>query len=469
MRPPDTPTRPPGSPTRPPYTPTRPPDTPTRPPGPDWVGARDASQPMPQKTTCNLMDRHVDSSIAEYCDTAFQTSKIKEDYVQSAAGVAETGDLLFPTDSISCGDARWTKSETTTPYFMSPPLGNDDIDLLSDLGHGSLFENDPIIPFTDQSKFSLPSSQRSQDSLTLAFGNTHNPAALQSFGTSIEGWSFRGQAFGDRFYQTSIETNPLPGLFQPAEEPTMTTPKVLDLGYSYIESAVGQHLEQEKSDLIIKIANGYNIQTISEQSVAGGIEALRQGLAASGQSRGERSGLSAQEIQRLLVRGKPGDPSTSKGHIIEPLTDQHLQMALTRYGQQRNMYYRLGVVRSTRSSLHFQLSMLPNSPPKESQIIIWVYQEPIDYDMSTGQYNYSRWAAITSSNVPGKTASYAQVLQSATPKIRELEKPVNPQLLHDGRRRSVSAPQSELLPATTASAIATKCCGKVWPTKTALK
>jgi hypothetical protein len=243
------------------------------------------------------------------------------------------------------------------------------------------------------------------------------------------------------------------------------TPKVLDLRYARLHTAPGQDLTQEKSNLIVKVLEGCNIQPISADNATDGVETLRQCLSAC-QVPGQR-GLSAQEIQRLLVKGLPGDPATAKGHIVERLTPEHLQTALNRYGLQKGTSYKLGIVRSTQSTLDFELSMLPNPPSMVGQvIIIWVYQELVNLNPSTGFYDYSRWAAITPSTMPAK--NYAQVLQSPTPKAKEVQKPVDPQFLHVGRPSTVSS-QTGTLSGSSSSSVPNKCCGKVWTSKVSYK
>jgi hypothetical protein len=421
-----------------------------------------------------VCSRFPDPTLDIQCSFCGQAASNGANYSQGAAGGVGAGDSS-PAESFRYGEVSWLESEADTPYvgssklisqcessseqFLSPRLDNDDSDIPD-------FPHTTFCGLEGQTVFPPLGNQGPELNQGFYFGNIDDHSALQSLDTSVESWSFRGQAFGDRFYRP--HDDPLTSnSFLPMQQPTIATPKVLDLKHGWLESALGQDLEQETADLIVKIEDGYNIQAISENSAIGGIEALRQGIAASGQTPGERSELSAQEIQRLLVRGMLGDPATSKGHIAVPLTAEHLQTALNRYGQQKNASYKLGVVRSTQSTLNFELSMLPNPPFRPGQIIIWVYQELV-YNASTGYYD-SRWAAITPNNIPAQNSSYAQVLQSPTPKIGEAQKPVDPQLLHDGRRSTMSSSNTESLSLSTASSTQVKCCGKVWLTKATLK
>lgn len=243
----------------------------------------------------------------------------------------------------------------------------------------------------------------------------------------------------------------------------------MDLQFARLHAAPGQDIEQEKSDLILKVQKGFNIQPVSADNATDGVEALRQCLSAY-QAPGQRS-LSSQEIQNLLVKGQPGDPETSEGHITQRLTPAHLQTALYRYSLQTGTNFRLGLVRATHSTLDFEVSMHSHTPANQArrnQVIIWVYQELVNFDPFMKLYDYCRWAAITPGTITPK--NYAQALKSPRLKPREVQKPVDHQLLHPGRWSTVSSQTGT--PSASASSSSSEpqhCCGKMWTSKLSFK
>lgn len=353
---------------------------------------------------------------------------------------------------------------------LSPFLRNDDSDLPDEFPQANFFGLDPHIPLAEQSVFPRPTNHVEQypqpaalaDSFKSILGSTQWEPASQT-------WEFGGGTISDRLFQSSLDP-PMPAaVAQPTQSPNTGTPRVLDLQFARLHAAAGQDIEQEKSDLILKVQNGSNIQPLLADTATDGMEALRQCLSAR-QTQGQR-GLSSHEVQNLLVRGQLGDPETAEGYIIQRMTPGHLQTALNRYSLQTGINFRLGLVRATHSTLDFEVSMHSDSQTnlaRGSQVIIWMYQELVNFDPSTNLYDYCRWTAIT----PGTTApkNYAQVLQLPKPKAKEVQKPVDHQLLHPDRRSAFSS-HTGTTPgsASSSSTEPQRCCGKMWTSKLSFK
>ncbi|KAE9974544.1 hypothetical protein BLS_005282 [Venturia inaequalis] len=402
-----------------------------------------------------------------------------DNYFESAAGGA-CAHFLSPIDSFGFGDRSWQETEndeTNTPYVLSPFLGNDDSDLTTEFPQVNFFGLDPHVPLAEQSVFPRATNHAEQytqpavltGSLASILGSTPCEPASQT-------WEFGGGTISDRLFQSSVDPITLVPVAQPTRSPNAGMPRVLDLQFAHLHTAPGQDIEQEKSDLILKVQNGSNIQPMVADDATNGVEALRQCLLAC-QTQGQR-GLSSHEIQNLLVRGQVGDsetvegnPKTKEGCITERLTPDHLQTALNRYSLQTGISFRLGLVRATHYTLDFEVSMHSDPPTNLSrgnQVIIWMYQELVNFNPFTKFYDHCLWAAITPSTTAPK--NYAQALKSPEPKANEVQKPVDHQLLHPGRRSTISSQTGT--PSSSASSSSSEpkhCCGKMWTSKNSYK
>jgi len=351
--------------------------------------------------------------------------------------------------------------------ILSPRLDNDDGDILADFPHNDLFGHDLNVPLENQTVFPPAGIYGEQYNQPIGFAPVNEPFPdFAQLDRPAQSWDFGGLSFSDRVFKPSNEYI-IPHHPQPMQQRVIATPKLLDLRCADIKPAAGPNVWQEATDLIVKVQQGYNIQELSSGDPMAGIEALRQSLMASFRV-GNQRGLSSQDIQRLLVRGAAGDPVMSGGKFVEHLTAQHLQTALHRYGMPRNEHYKLGIVRFAQETFQFEVSLLPNLPPQDDQIIIWVFQELCDYDVSTGQSNFSRWSAVAPSNITSTTKNYAQALTLPTPTPKEVHVPVNTDLLHVGRRSTASS-HTGTQSASSSSSAPMRRCGKVWPTRASFK
>lgn len=354
--------------------------------------------------------------------------------------------------------------------MLSPRLDNVDSDLLSGFDHNDLvFGENPHIPLESQSVFPPPSAG--------PFGGLYNQpggfATVQDTMSELapsnlpaQSWGFGGLSFSDRMF---IPTDNLimQNNVQPVQTRVITTPNHLDLRSADIKSAPRQDHWKEILELSTKIGRGHNILEPTTDATTSGIEALRLGLMATFRVKNQRP-LSDHDVQLLLFRGRNEDPVLSNGQLSYCLTAQQLQTALYRYGVPRNEHYKLGIVCYAEERFQFEVSFPPNATDRDDQIIVWVFEEPLNCGPSIGRHKSSRWSAIAPRNMISTPKNYAQALTSPTPPPETVVAPVDTSLLFV-ERPGTSSSHTESQSGSSSSSAPVKCCKKVWPTKASYK
>ncbi|QDS69779.1 hypothetical protein FKW77_010320 [Venturia effusa] len=377
-----------------------------------------------------------------------------------------------PADSTfgntSFRDAAWPMTEVNTPDIIhSPHLQIDDYEengehdiVFSQFAANTNYGHNVDLPPEDISMFPVIEGDDNQYNHNhISFGEDNDGLSHHDFSNlPSQVLDFGESTVADRLFQPNNGPSiPHPPSQLPRPQDP-TPPRLLDLRHAQFHTAGAQDAEGIIGDLTLRTqVHGYMIQEIAQAQPLDGLEALKQGLNAIRMASGQR-GLSVQEVQTLADQGRPGDPRTENGYIVDRLTPEHLQSALDRYGRRNNGNYKLGIVRPGSTTLNFEVLVLPGASRQnvpQADVIVWVYYEPPTYDQFNCVVQPGRWAAIAPSNTTSPIKTFTQAIQSPAPvpAIPETRPQLDVSLLHVGLLRGSSSPSGTPSGSSSSSAL----------------